>query len=79
MSLKYPRPSDAAVELLRAPTRLLALVVLLLPLPPEANPCVEEALEEEPLELEPEEVVVVLPVLPPDKRWWGSWDEPYDC
>jgi len=56
MSLKYPRPSDAAVELLRAPTRLLALVVLLLlPLPPEANPCVEEALEEEPLELEPTE------------------------
>lgn len=61
------------MELLSAPTRLL--LALLLPALLPANPC-EEALDVEPLELEPEEVVVVvLPVLPPDRRWCSA--DPY--
>lgn len=71
MSLKYPSPSEAAVELLRAPTRVLLADPAPDPVPvpaPAAAP--PNPLEEEPLELEPEEVVLeVLPVLPPDNRW----------
>lgn len=53
------------MELLRAPTKLLLADPAPVPVPAPPNP-----LEEEPLELEPEEVVLeVLPVLPPDNRW----------